>query len=211
MEKQGVRPRFIRGLRVTDATSLKIVVAVLTGLINKSLVTSIHKLGGRAIGISGADGGMLEARVKDPELGFVGEVVKVNIEPIKTVVDSGCIPVLAPVAVQAEIETASEPLLNINADTVAGQVAAALGADRLVFMTDVEGVLDSSRRLIPRLTVRQARGLLRSNIVAGGMVPKLEGCLTALDRGGVAQIVDGRRSHALMDLLMGKLMGTRVG
>jgi acetylglutamate kinase len=211
MEKQGVRPRFVRGLRVTDARSLEIVVAVLTGLINKSLVASIQKLGGRAIGISGADGGMLEARVKDPELGLVGEVVKVNPEAINAVVAAECIPVVAPVAVQTEIEKSAEPLLNVNADTVAGQVAAALGADRLVFLTDVEGVLDSSRRLIPRLTARQARGLLRSNIVAGGMVPKLEGCLTALDRGGVAQIVDGRQAHALMDLLSGETMGTRVG
>ena len=211
MEKQGVRPRFVRGLRVTDARSLEIVVAVLTGLINKSLVASVQKLGGRAIGLSGADGGMVEARVKDPDLGLVGEVVRVNPEPINAVVAAECIPVIAPVAVRTDIESATEPLLNVNADTVAGQVAAALDADRLVFLTDVEGVLDSSRRLIPRLTLRQTRGLLGSNIVAGGMVPKLEACITALDGGGVAQIVDGRRAHALVDLLSGEVMGTRVG
>jgi acetylglutamate kinase len=211
MEKQGVRPRFVRGLRVTDARSLEIVVAVLTGLINKSLVASVQRLGGRAIGLSGADGGMVEARVKDPDLGLVGEVVRVNPEPINAVVAAECIPVIAPVAVRTDIESATEPLLNVNADTVAGQVAAALDADRLVFLTDVEGVLDSSRRLIPRLTLRQTRGLLGSNIVAGGMVPKLEACITALDGGGVAQIVDGRRAHALVDLLSGEVMGTRVG
>ena len=211
MEKQGVRPRFVRGLRVTDARSLEIVVAVLTGLINKSLVASVQKLGGRAIGLSGADGGMVEARVKDPDLGLVGEVVRVNPEPINAVVAAECIPVIAPVAVRTDIESATELLLNVNADTVAGQVAAALDADRLVFLTDVEGVLDSSRRLIPRLTLRQTRGLLGSNIVAGGMVPKLEACITALDGGGVAQIVDGRRAHALVDLLSGEAMGTRVG
>ena len=211
MEKQGVRPRFVRGLRVTDARSLDIVVAVLTGLINKSLVASVQKLGGRAIGLSGADGGMVEARVKDPDLGLVGEVVRVNPEPINAVVAAECIPVIAPVAVRTDIESATELLLNVNADTVAGQVAAALNADRLVFLTDVEGVLDSSRRLIPRLTLRQTRGLLGSNIVAGGMVPKLEACITALDGGGVAQIVDGRRAHALVDLLSGEAMGTRVG
>ena len=211
MEKQGVRPRFVRGLRVTDARSLEIVVAVLTGLINKSLVASVQKLGGRAIGLSGADGGMVEARVKDPDLGLVGEVVRVNPEPINAVVAAECIPVIAPVAVRTDIESATEPLLNVNADTVAGQIAAALDADRLVFLTDVEGVLDSSRRLIPRLTLRQTRGLLGSNIVAGGMVPKLEACITALDGGGIAQIVDGRRAHALVDLLSGEVMGTRVG
>ena len=211
MEKQGVRPRFVRGLRVTDARSLEIVVAVLTGLINKSLVASVQRLGGRAIGLSGADGGMVEARVKDPDLGLVGEVVRVNPEPINAVVAAECIPVIAPVAVRTDIESATEPLLNVNADTVAGQVAAALDADRLVFLTDVEGVLDSSRRLIRRLTLRQTRGLLGSNIVAGGMVPKLEACITALDGGGIAQIVDGRRAHALVDLLSGEVMGTRVG
>ena len=212
MVKQGIRPRFVRGLRVTDPRSLDIVVAVLTGLVNKGLVASLAALGGKAMGLSGADGGMLQAKIQDQELGLVGRVVGVNREPIDAVLGAGCIPIIAPVALSSSQAGADEAtLLNVNADTAAGEIAAALGADRLVFLTDVEGVLDSSRRLIPRLTARQARGLMHSNVVAGGMVPKLEACLTALERDSVAQIVDGRKSHALLDSLSGKTMGTRVG
>jgi acetylglutamate kinase len=212
MVKQGVRPRFVRGLRVTDRPSLDIVVAVLTGLVNKSLVASILALGGRAIGISGADGGMLTAEVQDPDLGLVGRIVNVNREPIDAVLDSECIPVIAPVSLDVSTPPGEGAgLLNVNADTVAGEIAAALGASRLLFLTDVPGVLDSSRRLIPRLTARQARGLMRSRIVAGGMVPKLEACLTAVESEGVAQIVDGRSSHALLECVSGEAVGTRIG
>lgn len=212
MEKQGVKPRFVRGLRVTDAPSLEIVVAVLAGLINKTLVASLNAYGARAVGISGADGGMLRAIVKDPELGLVGSVVEVHPEPIKAMLDAGFIPVIAPVAIQnGDGAGRTNSLLNINADTAAGEIAAALGAERLVFLTDVEGVLDSSRRLIPRLTERQARGLIASNVAAGGMIPKLEACLTALKDGGIAQIIDGRRPRALLETLSGGALGTRVG
>ena len=212
MVRQRVRPRFIRGLRVTDRASLDIVTAVLTGLVNKSLVASISALGGRAIGLSGADGGMLTAEVQDPELGLVGRIVDVNREPIDAVLGLGCIPVIAPVSLDASASSGEGTgLLNVNADTVAGEVAAALGASRLLFLTDVPGVLDSSRRLIPRLTARQARGLMRSRIVAGGMVPKLEACLTAVESESVAQIVDGRSSHALLGSLSGEVVGTRIG
>lgn len=211
MEKQGVRPRFVRGLRVTDESSLDIVIAVLTGLINKSLVASLVRLGARAMGISGADNGMLQAEVKEPELGLVGKVVKVNPDPVKAILDSGCIPVIAPVAIRVPADDTGPGMLNINGDTAAGEIASALGANRIVFLTDVEGVLDTSRRLIPRLTERQAKGLIHSKVAAGGMVPKLEACLTALQSGGMAQIVDGRRPLALLETLSGKKLGTRIG
>ena len=212
MEKQGVKPKFVRGLRVTDAQSLDIAVAVLTGLINKTLVASLLTMGGKAMGISGADGGMLKGIVKDPELGLVGSVTEVNPEPIRAALDAGYIPVIAPVAVDfSEGRERDGSLLNINADTAAGEIAASLGAERLVFLTDVEGVYDSSRRLISRLTERQARGLVGSSIVAGGMIPKLEACVTSLKTGGVAQIVDGRSPGALRDALAGKSLGTQIG
>ncbi|MCH8062982.1 MAG: acetylglutamate kinase [Chloroflexi bacterium] len=212
MEKQGVRPRFVRGLRVTDEPSLDIVIAVLTGLINKSIVASLVRLGARVMGISGADDGMLQAEIKEPELGLVGKVVKVNPDPVKAVLDAGCIPVIAPVAIRVPASDEAGPsMLNINADTAAGEIASALGADRLVFLTDVEGVLDTSRRLIPRLTERQAEGLIHSKVAAGGMVPKLEACLTALQSVSMAQIVDGRRPLALVETLSGKRLGTRIG
>lgn len=212
MEKQGVRPKFVNGLRVTDAASLDIVVAVLTGLINKSMVASLQALGGKAIGLSGVDGGMLQADVKDTELGLVGTIREVRTEPVKAILDAGCIPVIAPVAInRADLCEQRGSLLNVNADTAAGEIAAALGAKNLIFLTDVEGVLDSSHRLIPRLTERQAAGLMRSPVVAGGMVPKIEACLTALKEGSVSQIVDGRKPRALWDTLAGTAHGTRIG
>ena len=212
MAKQGVRPRFERGLRVTDEPSLDIVVAVLTGLINKNLVASMVELGASAMGISGADDGMLRAEIRNPALGLVGSVASVNTTPIDAVLRAGCIPVIAPVALKtSDGAGASHTLLNINADTAAGEIAAALGASRLVFLTDVQGVLDTSRRLIPRLTERQAQGLINSNVAAGGMIPKLEACLTALRAGGVSHIVDGRKPSALMDAVSGETLGTRVG
>ena len=211
MEKQGVKPKFVRGLRVTDEQSLDIAVAVLTGLINKDLVASLTAAGGRAIGLSGADGGMIKGVVKDPELGLVGTVTEVDPEPIDAMLRSGYIPVIAPVAVRKRQDTSHPPLLNINADTAAGEVAVALGAERLVFLTDVEGLYDSTRRVIPRLTERQARGLMGSSVIGGGMIPKLEACITSLNGGSTAHIVDGRRTRALMETLNGKATGTRIG
>ena len=212
MQRQGVRPRFVRGLRVTDESSLRIVVAVLTGEVNKSIVASILTLGGSAVGLSGVDGGMLRAEVLDPELGLVGRVVDVDVGPVRAIVEAGFIPVIAPVAVHStDTSSPSSPFLNVNADTAAGEIAAALGAERLVFMTDVEGVMDSSRRLIARLTERQARGLMRSNVIAGGMVPKIGACLKALNDVSTTHIIDGRRAHTLRDTLKGEALGTRVG
>jgi acetylglutamate kinase len=211
MEMRGVRPRFVRGLRVTDAASMEIVVAVLSGVVNKSLVAGIQALGGRAMGISGADGGMVQATVADEELGLVGAVSGVDTGPIRAVLDAGYMPVIAPLAVDCSESPTKDSLLNVNADTVAGKIAAAFGAERLVFLTDVEGVLDSSRRLIPRLTERQARGLMHSNVVAGGMMPKIEACLAAVSEGSLTQIVDGRKPRVLSEVLSGVLLGTRVG
>ena len=212
MAKQGVRPQFVRGLRVTDEPSLDIVVAVLTGLINKNLVAAMAAIGARAMGISGADDAMLRAEIRNPALGLVGSVTGVNPAPIDAVLKAGCIPVIAPVAIKiADGEGNSQTLLNINADTAAGAIASAIGASRLVFLTDVQGVLDTSRRLIPRLTARQAQGIIASNVAAGGMIPKLEACLAALQAGGVSHIIDGRKPSALMDAVSGETLGTRIG
>ena len=211
MQRLGVRPRFIRGLRVTDEPSLEIAVAVLTGLVNKRLVAELNGLGGRAVGLSGVDGGMIEARVANPELGLVGEVVRVDPGPIRALADAGYIPVVASIAVSSPNDGSGEPqLLNMNADTVAGEMAAALEVERLVMLTDVEGVLDSSRRLIPRLTRRHANQLMGSNVIAGGMVPKIGACLRALESVSSAHIVDGRREGALIEALQNADIGTRL-
>ena len=210
MEKQGVRPKFVNGLRVTDSQSLDIVVAVLTGVINKSLVASINSLGGRAIGISGADGNMVSAEIADPELGYVGKIRSVDTAPIEAILEGGYIPVIAPVGIHSGSGHQGK-LLNINADTVAGYVSSSINANRMVFLTDVEGVLDSSKRLISRMTKRQADSLVASHVIDGGMIPKMEACIEALLGGAISQIIDGRAPGALKDVISGHNLGTRIG
>ena len=210
MEKQGVRPKFVNGLRVTDSQSLDIVVAVLTGLINKSLVAAINNIGGKAIGISGADGKIVSAEIADPELGYVGKVKSVNIEPIQAILEAGYMPVIAPVGVHSSLND-ENMLLNINADTVAGYISSSIHSDRMVFLTDVEGVLDSSKRLISRMTKKQADSLVASHVIDGGMIPKMEACIEALAGGAISQIIDGRVPGALKDVVLGRNLGTRIG
>lgn len=211
MQRQGIPPRFVNGLRVTDAPSLEIVVAVLTGLINKELVSLLHHLGGRAIGISGIDGGLLEAHIASPELGYVGEISRVNSAPLRAILDSGYIPIVAPLGMDCQdgSEHAGGPL-NINGDTVAGELAHTLGAQRLIFLTDVEGIIDGSGRVIRRLDRRRANILFKSGVVRGGMIPKLSACLRALERLPVADIIDGRRPSALLDCVRGRATGTTI-
>ncbi len=212
MAAQNIRPVFRDGLRVTDGDSLDIVVAVLGGLINKQLVAEMRAFGANALGMSGADGEMLVSRVKDPMLGFVGEVVSVNTLPIVAVMEAGFIPVIAPVGIcSSDDPEYDNSLLNINADTAAGEIARALGAEKMVFMTDVEGVLDRNRRLIPRLTVQQARRLSGSGTISGGMIPKIEACVNALVNDSSSHIIDGRSPGALRRSLNGESVGTRVG
>ena len=212
MEKQGALPRFVRGLRVTDAASMEIVAAVLAGLVNKEMVATIQQLGGRAVGLSGVDGGMLEAGILDPELGYVGQVTHVDPSIIRGVVDAGFIPIIAPVAVHTiDASENSGKLLNINGDTAAGEIARTLGARAMLFLTDVEGVMDSDRRLFSRLTRSQTEELTRSGVIAGGMLPKVEACLRALETVESAWIIDGRKTSALLDFVDGKPSGTRIG
>lgn len=211
MQRQGIPPRFVNGLRVTDAASLDIVVAVLTGLVNKELAGLLHRLGGRALGLSGLDDGLLQARIANPELGYVGEITKVNPEPLRAVMSGGYMPLLAPLAMQEldGTEHAGMPL-NINGDTVAGELARALGAERLIFLTDVPGVMDGNGRVLARLDRRRARLLLGSEVVKGGMIPKLEACLRALEQSAAADIVDGREPGALLECVAGQGRGTRL-
>ena len=211
MQRQGLAPRFVGGLRVTDAPSLEIVVAVLTGLINKELVSLVHEFGGRSVGLSGIDGSMIEAKIGNPELGFVGEVTNVNSEPIRVLLDSGYIPVIAPLGVHVRdgSENAGSPL-NINGDTVAGELAYAMEAEQLIFLTDVTGVMDGGGRVIRRLDRRRANILFNSGVIQGGMIPKLSACLRALERSPVANIIDGRQPNALLDCVRGNSSGTTI-
>ena len=208
MAKLGLRAQFVRGLRVTDAPSLDIAVAALAGLINKRLVADLRSAGVNAVGVSGADGGLLRGTITDPELGFVAGALEADVGLIEALAGAGCVPVVAPIALSAD-----EPgqLLNVNADAAAGALSAALGAERLVFLTDVDGILNADGRLIRRVPLETGESLLRSGVVKGGMIPKLEACLAAARAGARAGIVNGTRPGALPAWLDGSGAGTAVG
>ncbi len=207
LARAGIEARFVRGLRVTDEPSLEIVVAVLAGLVNKTLVAQLGALGAPAIGLSGADSMLLQARRFDDELGYVGQVVRVNPYAVDELLRLGHLPVIAPIAV----EPGGKQLLNTNADTAAGEIAAALKAERLVFLTDVEGVLDEQKRLLPRLTAAEAESLIAAGTAGGGMIPKLEAAVRAASAGCATRIIDGTRERALARILAGEDTGTMVG
>ena len=207
LKKLGVESRFVDGLRVTDKATAEVAEMVLSGAINKELVGWIASAGGRAIGISGKDGGLVTATkvrrtTKDPEsnieqvvdLGFVGEPSQVDTAIIETATAAGMIPVIAPIAPGADGET-----YNINADTMAGAIAAALGAARLFLLTDVAGVLDKSGELMSDLTPADIARLQQDGTISGGMIPKLETCVHAVEAGCEAAVVlDGRVPHAML-------------
>ena len=200
----GVESRFVDGVRETSEDAWPVAVAVLAGLVNKQLVAGINALGGRAAGVSGADGGCIAAG-RRPELGFVGEIERVDAALIVSLLDSGYMPVIAPIGVEGA------QLLNINADTVAGEVAIALKADVLAFLTDVPGVLEGDGSTLERLSASDAESLTRDGIISRGMLPKVEACLKASATGTRALIIDGRQATALRSALEGRVAGTRVG
>jgi acetylglutamate kinase len=206
LKRVGIQPRFVNGLRVTDEETLEIVVMTLAGQVNKSLVAELQRKGGRAIGISGLDGALLQARVRDPELGRVGDVETVDLAALRAIVDAGFIPVVAPVALGDD----GQPL-NVNADTAAAEVASALGAERAIFLTDVPGVLGGDGRLLAELTEAEVADLIAEKVIHGGMIPKVEACLRALDGARSSHIVDGRLPHALIgELFSAGGVGTTI-
>jgi len=210
--KQGISTRFAHGERVTDKAVLEVVTAVLAGLVNKEIVAAINSLGGRAIGISGIDGALIQGRIKDIELGYVGTVVKVNLAPLEALLQSGYIPVVAPISLNSfdRLDEATR-MLNINADAVAGEIAAAFGAERLIFLTDVVGVCDHSGKLLPCLSSSEAEALMASGAVSEGMIPKIRACLRALSGASTVCIIDGRQPHALLKEVEEGGCGTTIG
>jgi acetylglutamate kinase len=207
LKKLNIHSSFIDGLRITDEAAVEVVEMVLTGSINKQIVTSINAAGGRAVGLSGKDGNLVVAKKLDlvrtdpvsgktetVDLGFVGEPSKVNPEVLHAIMKSETIPVIAPIGVGSKGET-----FNINADTVSGAIACALNAERLILLTDVEGVLDQEKKLIPRLTIREARELIANGTISGGMIPKIQTAIDAVEGGvNAAVILDGRIPHVLL-------------
>ena len=197
LSKLGVKSEFVNGLRVTDEETAQIVQMVLAGKVGKSLVGYIQSMGGKAIGLCGMDGHMIEARKLDDVHGYVGEIVNVNTQPILDVLEKGYIPVISTVGCDSE----GNPY-NINADTAAARIAASLGAESLISMTDIRGILrdpaDEST-LIPTVQVSEAPQLIREGIISGGMIPKIECCIEAIRRGvKKVFIIDGRVPHAIL-------------
>ncbi len=209
-DKVGKKPVFVDGLRVTDEETMDIVQMVLAGKINKRLVNLIDKKGGKAIGLSGVDGRLIEAEQKDERLGYVGKVTKVNIKPVTDLLEKGYIPVIATLACDKDGNT-----YNINGDTAAAHIAGALGAERLIMMTDIAGILrdkDDPSTLIPELTVAEAAPLYEQGVISGGMIPKVNCCIEAINA-GVRNVVimDGRVPHSiLMELLTNEGAGTWI-
>ncbi|MGB3808702.1 MAG: acetylglutamate kinase [Parvibaculum sp.] len=220
LTRLGIKSEFSGGLRITDKATVEIVEMVLAGSINKQIVAQLNQAGGRAIGLSGKDGNLIVARkvmqkIHDPEsniekildLGFVGEPETVNPEILNTIIASDIIPVIAPVGISRAGDT-----YNINADTAAGAIAAAVGATRLLLLTDVRGVLDKSGVLVEELTIDEAKALMKDGTISGGMIPKVETCIEAVE-GGVEAVVilDGRVRHAvLLELFTEHGVGTLI-
>ncbi len=193
LKRLGIEAQFVGGLRVTDEATIDAVVMVLAGKVNKELVAALNRLGAPAMGMSGIDGCLLRARIKDPQLGLVGAVEEVNLGLLEAVCAAGYVPVIAPLAYGEDGE-----LLNINGDTAAGEIAAALGAAKMVFLTDVDGIHDQEGKTISSLSQAQAQQLISDGIVSGGMIPKVQACLTALKGAAQAHIVNGKVEHALL-------------
>ena len=211
LKRQGVTTEFVRGERVTDSAALEVAIAVLAGLVNKEIVAAINNLGGRAVGISGIDGSLVEGRVKNRAMGYVGEAVNINPAILETLLQSGFLPIVSSMSLHAIDKPAgAAQILNINADPTAGDLSAALGADKLVFLTNVAGINDASGKVIPRLSAKEAQSLVESGVISGGMIPKLNACLTALNAGAIARIIDGRQPHALTSEFAGQNGGTTI-
>ncbi|HVC54841.1 MAG TPA: acetylglutamate kinase [Stellaceae bacterium] len=208
LQRLGIESTFVNGLRVTDRETMEVVEMVLAGTVNKQLVAAINHAGGLAIGLSGKDGGLIRARklTRNGDLGFVGEPERIEVAVLDALRQAHMIPVIAPVGIGADGET-----YNINSDTVAGAVAAAVKAKRFLLLTDVPGVLDAGKCLIPELTAGEARRLIADGTISGGMIPKVETCLEAIAGGAEgAVILDGRVPHAILLELFTEGAGTLI-
>ena len=210
MQKLGKEPKFVDGLRVTDKETVDIVQMVLAGKVNKTLVNLLEKKGGKAMGISGMDGMLIEAKIRDERLGYVGDITKIHIKPVEDLLEKGYIPVISTLGCDSDGNA-----YNINGDTAAAYIAGAIGAERLIMMTDIAGILrdkDDPSTLIADVTISEAEQLKKDGVVSGGMIPKVDCCIEAINA-GVKNVVimDGRVPHSiLMEILTDEGAGTMV-
>lgn len=211
LKKQGIPTTFVRGERVTDKPALEMVAAVLGGLVNKQIVGTLNTLGGRAVGLSGVDGALVQGKVEKKELGYVGVTQRVEIAVLQALLAAGFIPVVAPLSYYAVERPADAPvMLNINGDPLAGDIAAALRAEKLIFLTDVNGISDKNGKSLAKLDKTQAQELIDHGAAGGGMIPKITGALKMVAAGGTAYIVDGRQPGSLLNAVEKGIAGTII-
>ena len=211
LKMHGIATRFVGGQRVTDRDSLAVATAVMAGLVNKEIVAGINQLGGRAIGISGADGALARCSLEEEKLGYVGRAVEVNTELLDSLLQAGYVPVIAPLGIYAFERPAGAPqILNINGDIFASEIAVAVGAEQLIFLTDVPGICDQAGNLLARLSVVEAEELVASGVASGGMIPKIRGCIGVVNTAAATCIIDGRQPHALRKQVEGRGGGTTI-
>ncbi len=206
LDRMGVASEFVDGLRSTTAEALDVVIAVLRGVVNARLVAELERRGARAVGVSGLDAGTLRAERYDERLGYVGRVTRTDPAYLQALLDASTVPVVAPIALEAPAQP-----LNVNADTAAGEIARALSAERLIFLTDVDGVLDERGERVPVLDAAAVSELREGGVLAGGMIPKVDASLRAAEAGAIASIANGRLRGTVREIVSGSHAGTRLG
>ncbi len=207
--KLGIRPEFVKGLRKTDSSTLEVAISILSGLVNSKLVSFLNSRKINAVGVSGLSGNMITANVSNKDLGFVGEIKTVNTDLVQNLLKNNFVPVIAPLGINKNPNNINELILNINADFVASEIAKTLKVNRLIYQTDVDGIKDEKGRVIPKMTLDQAKNLIYSGIVVGGMVPKLQSCIDSMQGVDHGHIINGS-GNTLIDIFKGKRVGTEI-
>ena len=205
LKRLDIESHFVDGLRSTSAPAMEVVLGVLRGVVNTQLVGEIIALGGRAVGLSGMDGAIVRGEQYDERLGLVGRITEANADILNSLLDAGVIPVIAPIALEAPSQA-----LNINADTMAGEIARALNAAQLIFLTDVDGLMDGTGAVVESLGAEQAQRLRADGVLSGGMIPKIDACFRAAEVGVAAFIANGTQPHTVHRLVSGEQIGTRI-
>ena len=209
--KLGIRPEFVKGLRKTDPQTLEVACAILSGLVNSKLVVKLENIGVKSIGLSGVSGKLLVSKPKSKDLGLVGDIKKINHHILDSLFKDNFVPVISPLGYNDDSNNVdSDGILNINADSVASKIAIETKAEKLIYQTDVDGVIDQNGRVIPRMTLRQSKELLNSGIITGGMIPKLQSCIDALDGGVDHGHIINANDDSLISLFEGKKIGTHI-
>ena len=207
--KLGIRPEFVKGLRRTDKDTLEVAISILSGLVNSKLVSYLNSRKINAVGVSGLSGNMIKANVSNQELGLVGEIKTIDTDLIQNLINNNFVPVISPLGINQNPNNIDESILNINADFVASEIAKTLRANKLIYQTDVDGIKDEKGRVIPKMTLDQAKNLIYSGIVVGGMVPKLQSCIDSMQGVDHSHIINGN-GNTLIDIFKGKRVGTEI-